>query len=268
MPIAQAEEAELHYDIIDFVPPWIKNAGTILFHHGLGATSEIWSGWLPGLIDRYRVVRFDLRGHGRSTWPGPGKPLTLQTFCDDVIAVANAAGIQRFHYVGESLGGTTGLALGLRQPERFLTLTASNCAHLGSVIEQVEDFRDYIDRHGMQAWSTRMMAGRFFEDATSPEMRRWYEKTQAAIDPELVIKIREVLVGGDLSADLAGMRVPVLLMNGDSSPFIPVSMMVDMHARLPDSRLQVFPHAKHGLPVSHAGECAKALRGFLEARGF
>lgn len=268
MPIANAHKAKLFYEVIDHVAPWEKNTGTIIFHHGMGTTSKIWSGWLPGLIDRYRIVRFDIRGHGQSSWPGPEEPLRLQTYCDDVIAVADAAGLDRFHYVGESLGGTTGLALGLRNPERLLTLTASNCAHLGSAIEAVGDFREFIAIHGMKAWSARMMQGRFFEDSTPPEMRRWYEETQADTDPELVLKIREVLVSGDLTSDLAAMRVPVLLMNGDSSPFIPIAMMTDIHARLPDSQLQIFPHAKHGLPVSHAAQCAQVLRTFLKSRGY
>jgi len=268
MPIANSHNATLHYEVIDQLPPWQKGAGTILFHHGMGTNSQIWNAWLPRLIDRYRIVKFDIRGHGRSSWPGPGLPLTLQTFCDDVLAVADAAGLEQFHYVGESLGGTTGLALGLRRPDRLLTLTASNCAHLGSAIEAVEDFREYIARHGMKAWSARMMQGRFHEDATPPEMRRWYEEIQTATDPELVLKIREVLVGGDLTADLAAMTLPVLLMNGDASPFIPIAMMADMHSRLPNSRLQIFAHAKHGLPVSHSAQCSQVLRVFLTEQGY
>ncbi len=267
MPTVKARDAELYYEVIDFVPPWVPDAGTILFHHGMGTTSDIWSAWLPALIDRYRVVRYDIRGHGRSTWPGARAETTLQTFCDDVIAVADAAGLERFHFVGESLGGTTGLALGVRCPDRLRTLTASNCAHLGASIEAVDDFRDEIARHGMRAWSARMMAGRFFDDASPPGMHRWYEDTQAATDPELVIKIRDILVGGDLASDLAQIQLPVLLLSGDASPFIPVSMMVDIHARIAGSRLQVFPHARHGLPVSHAAQCAQALREFLVAHG-
>jgi pimeloyl-ACP methyl ester carboxylesterase len=59
----------------------------------------------------------------------------------------------------------------------------------------------------------------------------------------------------------------VLLLHGDSSPFIPVSVMADLKSRLPDARLQVFAHARHGLPFSHAKECARVLRGFLEDSG-
>jgi pimeloyl-ACP methyl ester carboxylesterase len=72
-----------------------------------------------------------------------------------------------------------------------------------------------------------------------------------------------VLVGTDLRPQLGSVRCPVLLMHGDTSPFIPVNVMVDMHHRLLDSRLQVFAHARHGLPFSHARRCAETLREFL-----
>jgi pimeloyl-ACP methyl ester carboxylesterase len=57
--------------------------------------------------------------------------------------------------------------------------------------------------------------------------------------------------------------MPVLLMHGDSSPFIPVPVMTDLKARLKEARLQVFAHARHGLPFSHGRQCAATLRAFL-----
>jgi pimeloyl-ACP methyl ester carboxylesterase len=66
-------------------------------------------------------------------------------------------------------------------------------------------------------------------------------------------------------AQLPSLEVPVLLLHGDSSPFIPVNVMVDMHQAIRNSRLQVFQRARHGLPFSHARECAQALRRFLDA---
>ena len=51
------------------------------------------------------------------------------------------------------------------------------------------------------------------------------------------------------------------------SPFVPLAVMQDMHARLPGSELQVFADARHGLPCSHGVACARALRSFLDRRG-
>jgi pimeloyl-ACP methyl ester carboxylesterase len=75
-----------------------------------------------------------------------------------------------------------------------------------------------------------------------------------------------VLVGTDLTPQLGSLRIPVLLLHPDGSPFIPVPMAVELQRLLPNARLRVFEHARHGLPFSHADECAQALRAFLDSR--
>jgi pimeloyl-ACP methyl ester carboxylesterase len=62
----------LHYEIIDVTAPWAADAPLIVFHHGVGATADIWAEWLPALVDRYHIARFDTLGFGRSAVPGPG----------------------------------------------------------------------------------------------------------------------------------------------------------------------------------------------------
>jgi pimeloyl-ACP methyl ester carboxylesterase len=91
----------LHYELVDLTPPWQGEAETILFHHGLGATSGAWAAWLPVLADRFRLVTFEMRGHGRSTWPEPGAALSMERLAEDLIAVADATKAERFHLVGE-----------------------------------------------------------------------------------------------------------------------------------------------------------------------
>jgi pimeloyl-ACP methyl ester carboxylesterase len=255
---------ELYYEIVELTPPWITGAPAILFHHGLGSTSGIWSEWLPALIDRFRILRFDLRGHGRSGIPDSTVPISLDDLADDVFAVADEAGVERFHLVGESIGGTIAFNAALHQPERILTLTVSNGAHLGSSIEAVRDWQQIIETSGMEAWSKRMMHYRFFDGTISGDMWQWYEREQARVSPDFLLDALRVLVGTDLSSELKFLTMPILLMHGDSSPFIPIAVMADLKGKLRRSRLQIFAHARHGLPFSHAKECAEALRRFLE----
>ena len=59
----------------------------VLFCHGVAVDCDIWSGWLPGLIDRFRVARFDLCGFGRSTLPGPDHRWSFDGLADDIVAV-------------------------------------------------------------------------------------------------------------------------------------------------------------------------------------
>ena len=92
----------------------------------------------------------------------------------------------------------------------------------------------------------------------------WYARQQEAWTRDSILGALGVLVGTDLRAELPSLELPVLLLHGDSSPFIPVQVMVDMHHAIRDSRLKVFPRARHGLPFSHANECATSLRTFLD----
>jgi len=140
----------------------------------------------------------------------------------------------------------------------------SNGAHKGGTIRNVENWRRMFDEMGPKGWSVAMMKDRFFDDNLTPERRRWYEDNQASHPRESTLSAIALLVGADLSARLPDLRQPVLLLHGDSSPFIPVSVMTEMHALLPRSEFQVFAHAKHGLPYSHGAECARVLRAFLE----
>ena len=112
-----------------------------------------------------------------------------------------------------------------------------------------------------QTWS------RFFDGALDPERLAWYARQQEAWPRESILQAIGVLVGTDLRPRLSEVQCPVLLMHADSSPFIPVGVMADMHAALKSSRLKVFPRARHGLPFSHARECAVELRRFLEDTG-
>jgi pimeloyl-ACP methyl ester carboxylesterase len=178
MPTVAVLGCELHYELTDLVPPWISAPESILFHHGLGSTSVIWAQWLPALADRFRIIRFDMRAHGQSKLPQADAPLTLNVLTDDVFAVADAAGAEQFHLVGESIGGTIALnAASLHRP-RLLSLTVSNGAHVGASIESVRDWREIIEPSGITGWSQHMMHQRFFDAAISADMWQWYEREQ------------------------------------------------------------------------------------------
>ena len=257
----------LHYEIIDVTAPWAADAPLIVFHHGVGATADIWAEWLPVLVDRYRIARFDTLGFGRSAVPGPGFAWSLDGLADDVLAVARAAGADRFHLVGESLGGTVALHLASRHPEIVRTVTVSNASHRGGSIQRAGEWRAFIGARGMAAWG-EMMTPLRLDRAHVPEAKyRWFERVQSEAPADSVLDLADLLIGTDLASELGAIRAPALLLAPDQSPFVPLAVMEDMHARIPGSELQVFPGARHGLPCSHGEACGRALRGFLDRRG-
>jgi len=268
MPYADTGRGSLHYEIADIVAPWEQPADTIVFHHGIGADPGIWADWLPVLADRYRLVRFEMRGYGRSCIPPSDFSWSLDLLADDILAIADAAGAERFHFVGESIGGTIGLRCAIRHPGRIATLTVSNGAHLGASIARAELWQRTIDERGVKAWSDQFMADRFHPDAIDAKRYAWFARQQEMWKRDSILNALSVLMGADMRAQLGSIGCPVLLLHGDSSPFIPVVVMAELHALLPQAQLKVFPHARHGVPFSHGRECAETLRGFLETTNY
>ena len=162
------------------------------------------------------------------------------------------------------LGGTIVLNAALRAPERVTTLTISNGAHLGASIQSVSDWQRIIDTAGMASWSAHMMRGRFHPGVLTEAEWAWFETQQTTACPFTVMAMLRALVGANLVDRLPGLRPPLLLMHPDGSPFIPVPVMADFHARVPGARLHIVGGAKHGLPFSHAAQCAGIMADFLK----
>lgn len=278
MPTLEREGASLYYELLDCTPPWVENPPAIVFCHGVGTNADIWSDWLPVLAGRFRIARFDMRGFGRSSVPGPGFDWSMELLAQDALAVAEQAmaefaeggggggGVGKFHYVGESLGGTVGLVLAASHPERLLSLTACSTAHKGGDIREVQGWRAFIEKEGMEAWSRQMMHMRFNDGAVPPTVYDWFHRIQKDSSPHTTLDVADLLMRADLSGGLAAITAPTLLLSPDSSPFVSLAITQQIQAGIPECEVQVFAGARHGLACSHGKECALALLGFLERR--
>ncbi len=264
MPTVQTPTGALHYTVCDIVADWIENPETILFHHGIGANSHIWANWLPVLARRYRLVRFDMRGFGKSVVPAKDFKWSFDVLIDDLLAIAQAANAERFHLVGESIGGTASLAFTLQDPERVLSLCLSNAAARGGLVNNVKGWSEIVAQDGQAAWARQMMQWRFHPEALSPQLHAWYIHVHETCSMDATIGLADLLLASDLTPRLGEIKVPTLLLAPQSSPFIPLEIMASMRAAIPGAELQVFAHSKHGLPLSHGRECAKVLRDFLQ----
>ena len=256
----------LSWSLVDLTPPWLTDPETIVMHHGIGANRDIFAGWLPPLVHSYHILRFDMRGHGASARPDPAAEITMDRLSGDLFAVMDAAGVQRAHLVGESIGGTIALNAALRAPERIRTLTVSNGAHLGASIQSVAGWRQMIEAEGMAGWSAYMMRSRFHDRAIPEAMAHWFDGQQTTACPATVLRMLEALVQADLENKLPELRPPLMLLHPDGSPFIPVPVMAAFRDRVPCARLHVIGNARHGLPLSHATVCAGLLADFLAQR--
>jgi len=263
MPTLDCNGGPLDYDVIDITPPWVKEPETVLFCHGVATDRDIWAGWLPGLTDRFRVVRFDTRGFGRSHVPGLAFDWSMDLLADDILSIAEATDSGRFHLVGESLGGTVSLYLASRNPQAIRSVTAVSTSHRGGSIRKAKAWRDFVAANGMEGWSNDMMTDRFFPDAIPDEVWEWFHGVQCATSADSLLDLADLLIGSDYTGALEKIEVPALLLSPDSSPFVSTEITADIHRLIPTSQIQVFPGARHGLACSHGVECSFALLDFL-----
>lgn len=264
MPFLTVAGGQLEYELIDLTPPWLREPQAVLFHHGIGTDMGIWASWLPALAARFRLVRFSMRGFGGSSPPPPDFAWTLDSFSDDLLALADALGIERFHLIAESFGGTVSLNAALARPERVNSLTLLSTPHRGASVMPVAAWPALTaSAEGMRQWSQEMMNGRFTDTSLTPAARRWFQEVQEQTSPEVLRRLASLISRTDLTPLLPRLRAPALLMSGDASPYVGVEQIVALHKLLPASRVQIFPDARHGIAFSHPAQCARAFTCFV-----
>ena len=266
MAFVDTRAGNLYYEVIDLTPPWIKEPETIIFHHGVAGHPAIFTAWIRVLAGKYRIVRFDTRGHARSAIPDSNYVWTFDGLVDDLLHVADAAGVKRFHFVGESIGGTVGVACALSHSKRLLSLTLSNAAVKGGLLGNVNVWREMVKTGSQGKWASQMMEWRFHLDALNAESFDWYLDLHETVNMDVCLGLADLLLGVDFTDKLSGIRMPTLLLAPDDSPFIPARIMIEMSERIPGAEIQVFAHSRHGLPLSHGEQCAKVLLEFLNRR--
>ncbi|MBC2664240.1 alpha/beta fold hydrolase [Novosphingobium flavum] len=231
----------------DLVGP--EDGEVVAFSHSLAADLGLWAEQVPMLLALgYRVLRLDLRGHGGSR--DDSAAYTMDELADDLIAVADAAGIERFHFVGLSIGGAIGQSLALRHPERVLSLLLSDT--------QSESFPDAASHWGKRI--EKLKAARTVEIIADETMGRWLTADYQASNPLRWAQIRATVagctVGGyvgcagaladfDYTDRLHQVRVPVLVTCGSEDPRATPEESRRIAALFPDGRYVEFVGARH-----------------------
>ena len=121
MPRATVNGCELFYVVDDYTDPWIPHEA-VLMHHGFARSHRWLYGWVPTLARHYAVVRFDARGMGDSQSAPWDFPWSLEAFSDDVLGLMNVLGLEKVHFIGDSMGGLVGATFAAKHSDRLHTL--------------------------------------------------------------------------------------------------------------------------------------------------
>src|ERR1700674_5693680 len=161
----------LAYDVDDFTDPWRPSQTVLLLHAAMGSARRYFA-WVPHLCRDYRVVRLDLRGHGRSPVPPPEQPLALDRLVADVVELLDHLGVASAHIVGNSAGGYLGQQLAMTRPERVRSLCLFGSTP-GLKNRQAPSWIPQIQAKGLRPFLAETIRDRLPEDA-DPGLVTWF----------------------------------------------------------------------------------------------
>jgi 3-oxoadipate enol-lactonase len=196
-------------------------APVLLLSHSIGTTSRLWDSQTHALAGDFRVVRYDTRGHGGST--AAERPFTIDDLGRDALAVLDAAGVDRAHVCGISMGGMTAMWLGVHAPQRVRSLVFANTAAKLGTEAMWTDRIAQVRAKGMAPLAEYMMT-RWFSDAfrkTSPAIVAQYQSMFAACDPAGYAGCAAALRDADMRPFIARITAPSLVVVGREDPATP-----------------------------------------------
>jgi 3-oxoadipate enol-lactonase/4-carboxymuconolactone decarboxylase len=257
MPLVSARDTTIFYRLTGR-----EDRPALVLSHSLGQDHGMWDAQVPDLSERFRVLRYDLRGHGASgVTPGDYR---IDQLAEDVLALADALGIDRFAFCGLSLGGMIAQRLAIRAPERISALVLANTSARPDA-EKMEGRRRTVLDKGMAAVADEVMA-RFFSPrllAANPPAVSGARHTLLATDPVGYAGCCAAIRDMDQRAELASIRCPALIVDGELDVSLPWKGHGDLLARdLPGAAVVHLP-AAHLSNIESPRAFGAALLRFL-----
>lgn len=257
MPYCTVDDVRLYYDETGAGPP-------LLFVHGLGSSGRDWAEQVAHFEQDYRVLRLDLRGHGRSG--RPEGPYHMAEFAREVAVVLRRLDAAPAHVVGLSMGGMVALQLGADASEVVRSLTIVN----STADTRIHTWRDlwfYVSRRtAVQILGMRrvgqIIARRLFVEPHQEELRNEFIRRWAQNDKQGYIWSVDAIMGWSIVDRLSSIAVPTLLVAAEHD-YTPVAEKNRIAAAMPSARLAMVEGARHALPVERPEAFNDILASFL-----
>jgi 3-oxoadipate enol-lactonase len=234
----------------------------------MGTTRAVWDPQLAAFGRHFRVLRFELRGHGpvgeRS--PAPAGPYAVDDMGRDVLALLDVHGLERVLYCGLSLGGMIGLWLAAHAPERIAGLGLCCTSAFLPPASMWADRAARARSAGLASIAGQVV-GRWFTPAfrdAHPEVPAAFEAGLIDdVDPEGYAGCCEAIAAMDQRPALASVSAPTLVLAGAEDPATPPWHGAAIASAIPAARLTVIRGAAHLANVSAAGQVTSLLLGHL-----
>jgi 3-oxoadipate enol-lactonase len=255
----KANGIEINYEIEGDGP-------VVTFSHSLACNLSMWDDQARALKGRYRVLRFDTRGHGQTS--APAAAYSLEQLADDLKGLLVGLDITATHFVGLSMGGMIGQVFALKYPAMVQSLVLC-------------DTTSRYPAAAAPVWEERIKAvgAKGMEPMVAPTLERWFTAPFRARRQDLMDRvgamIRSTPAPGyigcchaipkiNVTERLKDVRCPALVIVGEEDPGTPVDMAREIHAALPGAELAILSRASHLSNLEQPAEFNHALGGFLD----
>jgi 3-oxoadipate enol-lactonase len=240
-------------------------APVVTLSHSLAADLAMWDPQMKVLTAKYRVLRYDTRGHGATD--APAGAYTLGQLAEDARALLQALGIARTHWVGLSMGGMIGQTLALSSPGLFLSLALC-------------DTSSRIPAEAKPLWQERIKTAETqgMDPLVEPTIGRWFtapfrEQRKDVVDP-VRTRIRTTNPRGyagccaaistlDLTDRISAIKLPTVIVVGEEDQGTPVAASRAIQAQIAGSQLEIIKSASHLSNLEQPEEFTRIITSFL-----
>ena len=243
-------------------------ASVVTLSHSLATDLAMWEPQVAALASKYRVLRYDTRGHGGTD--APTGPYTLEQLAEDARALLAVLGVERTHFIGLSMGGMIGQMLALKHPEMLRSLVLC-------------DTSSRVPPEARPTWDERIRVteAQGMEPHVEPTIGRWFTPPFLGSHPEVVDRVRAMIrqtkpqgyVGCchaikvlDLTDQLHPVTTPTLIIVGEDDPGTPVAASRTIQERIKGSELVILKSAAHLSNMEQAEAFNQAVMVFLAKR--
>ncbi len=247
----------------------------IVFIHGFSSNLNSWDEQMPDLLEKYRVVRYDCRGHGRSESPAEPSGYSQEILVGETLGLLDALGIEKTYLCGLSMGGNVALHMGINHPHRVEAVisacTGSGSSQEDGFIDQFKIYTDILDKGEIERFADMHMSGPSYTRLVElrPDLK---DSKRKALMENNAVGLANTIRGVQmkrppimsLEDKLKKLEVPVLVIVGDED--MPCIEPADfMHQHIPRSRLVVLPRTGHILNMERPADFNREVMDFLNS---
>lgn len=266
MPFMDNGHYKIWFEDECFAPQW-RPCETIVIQHGFGRNSAFWRHWVPKLSDTYRVVRPELRGHGRSTTSSA--PWSYDDLVDDLAEFIRELGVGKVHLLGEAGGGMIAVGVAALHPNLVRSLITSSMPQRVDIANQqffsagLPSWRDALLQLGSKGWAEWLISQPGTVARMGRRQRQWWLDQFAMTPPQTLADLSDVLSNADITPLLPHVTVPSLVLAPMHSAVTNIAEQVKIAECIPNAYLQPINGVGHEIYIDKADECVAAVRQFL-----